>query len=201
MSYLICGVAGYFIGCINAAYLLGKTKGFDIRSKGSNNPGASNAAITMGIKAGVVVGAWDILKAVIAVFVAKLLFPDDALIGTVAGVSCILGHMFPIFMGFKGGKGFASFMGMMLVSNWKAFLVIGVIAVLITVITDYIALATLAAAISYPLYIIYSTGEYLIPMVIAIASLAMVFKHLINLKRIVQGNEIGLSSLWKKKTS
>lgn len=201
MSYIICGIAGYLVGCINAAYILGKSKGFDIRSKGSNNPGASNAAITMGLKVGVLVGAWDILKAVIVVFAAKLLFPDDTLIGTVAGVGCILGHMFPVFMGFKGGKGFASFMGMMLMSNWKAFLVIGIIAVIITVITDYIALATLATAISYPLYIIYSTGDYLIPLVIAIASLAMVFKHLINIKRILEGSEIGLSSLWKKKTT
>ncbi|MGM9974720.1 MAG: glycerol-3-phosphate 1-O-acyltransferase PlsY [Clostridiaceae bacterium] len=198
MSYIICGIAGYLIGCINAAYLVGKSKGFDIRNKGSNNPGASNAAITMGFKIGVLVAVWDILKAAIAVFAAKILFPDDALIGTVAGVGCILGHMFPVFMSFNGGKGFASFMGMMLMSNWKAFLIIGIIAVIITVITDYIAIATLTTVITYPLYIIFSTGEYLIPLVIAIASLAMIYKHLINIKRILEGNEIGLSSLWKK---
>ena len=201
MSYIICGIAGYLLGCVNAAYLVGKSKGFDIRKKGSNNPGASNAAITMGFKVGVLVALWDILKAAIVVFVAKMIFPDDVLIGTVAGVGCVLGHMFPVFMGFKGGKGFASFMGMMLTSNWKAFLIIGIIAVIITVITDYIALATLTTVIIYPLYIIFSTGEYLIPLVIAVASLAMVFKHLINIKRILEGSEIGLSSLWKKKTS
>ncbi len=198
LKYLICSFIGYFIGCINAAYLIGKKKGFDIRGKGSNNPGASNAAITMGLKVGVAVGAWDIVKAVIAIFIAKSLFPNDPYIGAVTGVACVLGHMFPIFLNFKGGKGFASFLGMILVLNWRVFLVMILITVAVTLITDYIALATLATAISYPLYLSLSTREWIVPIIIGAASIAMIYKHIINVKRIIKGEEIGLSNLWKK---
>ncbi len=198
MNYFICTIIGYLLGCINAAYLVGRRKGFDIRERGSNNPGASNVTITMGVKAGAVVALWDIAKAIIAVLIVKNLFRDMEYAAAIAGVACVIGHMFPIFLSFKGGKGFASFLGMMLILNWRAFLVLIALAIIITFVTDYIAIATLATAISYPIYIVLSSGEWVVSLIISVASFAMVCKHIVNIKKIISGNEIGLSSLWRK---
>ena len=107
-------IIGYLIGCISLSYLIGKLKGFDIREHGSGNAGASNVIITVGKKAGAFVAIFDIFKAWFAVKVTGILFPGIFLLGSVTAVAVILGHIFPFYMGFKGGKGFASLGGSIL---------------------------------------------------------------------------------------
>ena len=124
MQYLFIALIGYGLGCSNMAVYLAALKGVDLRAGGSGNPGASNAMILMGWKAGVIVGLHDIGKAVAAVLVCELLFPAAPLAGAVGGVACVLGHMFPFYLRFHGGKGFASYLGMALALNWRAALVI-----------------------------------------------------------------------------
>ncbi len=194
MKYILCILIGYILGTVNYAYIIGRLKGFDIRTKGSTNAGASNATVTMGWRVGVMVGICDISKAFIAVIVAKWLFPELQLAGVVAGVACIIGHIFPFYLKFRGGKGFASYMGMILALDWKFFLVIGVVIIIITVVTDYIALATLSTVVVYPIYLILTKIEIIVPLIVAIASIVMIFKHLDNIKRIMSGKEIGLRS-------
>ena len=194
MKYILCILIGYILGNINMAYIIGRVKGFDIRTKGSTNAGASNATITMGWSIGVLVGICDILKAFTSVLICKTLFPELELAGIVAGVSCILGHIFPFYLKFRGGKGFASYLGMILALDWKVFLVFAVSIIIITVVTDYIALATLTTVIVYPFYLIYTKIGVVVPLIVAIASIVMVFKHIDNIKRIATGKEIGLRS-------
>lgn len=194
MEYILCILIGYILGNINMAYIIGRLKGFDIRTKGSTNAGASNATITMGWSIGVLVGFFDILKAFTSVLICKTLFPELELAGIVAGVSCILGHIFPFYLKFRGGKGFASYLGMILALDWKVFLVFAVSIIIITVVTDYIALATLTTVIVYPVYLIYTKIGVVVPLIVAIASIVMVFKHIDNIKRIATGKEIGLRS-------
>ena len=122
--YILCACCGYFIGCNNLAHILAKRRGFDIRAVGSNNPGTSNTVITMGWKAGIMVGAHDIFKAFIPAVLAGILLPELALASTVAGVASVLGHIFPVTLGFRGGKGFAPYIGMLFALNWKFGLVI-----------------------------------------------------------------------------
>ena len=126
LSVILCALLGYLLGCINPAYLIARARGFDIRSRGSGNAGASNAVITMGKAAGVFSAIIDIFKAWLAVCLATRYFTALSVggipvAGEIAGVACILGHMFPFFMAFRGGKGFACMAGMILYMDWRAF--------------------------------------------------------------------------------
>ena len=199
LYYSIIALMGYLFGCSNLAFFLGKARGFDIRDHGSNNAGASNATVTMGLKIGVIVALHDILKSFAAAFLAALLFPAVPAAAAVAGVAAVLGHIFPFYLRFQGGKGFASFMGLILALDWRFFLVMVVAAALITIISDYISLATLTTITTFPLYMIVRHVSILVIGIVCVASIVMVFKHLINIKRLIAGEEIGLRRTMSKK--
>lgn len=194
MKYILCALIGYILGTVNYAYIIGKLKGFDIRTQGSTNAGASNATVVMGWKIGVIVGICDISKAYMSVVIAKAVFPELQLAGVIAGASCILGHIFPFYLSFKGGKGLASYLGMILALDWRIFLIIGAVIVIVTVVTDYIALATLTTITVYPLYLFFSKMGSIVLITVTIVSVVMVFKHIDNVKRIMSGKESGLRS-------
>lgn len=193
-KYFIVIIFAYIIGSSSMSLYLSKWKGVNIREKGSKNLGASNAMIVMGWKAGILVGLHDIGKATLAVFLAKCFFPDSTYIGVVAGVAAVIGHIFPFYLKFKGGKGFASFIGMALAINWKCALVLMLVVVAVTLITDYIVVGTMTTIISFPAYMGWETRNYIIPLIILIASVVIIYKHRENLVRIYHGTEIGFRS-------
>lgn len=193
MQYVFIALLSYLIGCSNMAVYLAALKGVDLRAGGSGNPGASNAMILMGWKAGILVGLHDIGKAAAAVLLCEWLFPALPLAGAAAGVACVLGHMFPFYLRFRGGKGFASYLGMAFALNWRAALVILLAVIVITLVTDYIVLGTMATVISFPLYSAL-TGSYAAALLLSLASLVIIYKHRMNLVRIRRGTEIGLRS-------
>ena len=197
--YAIISLMGYLFGCSNLAFFLGKARGFDIRSYGSNNAGASNATVTMGLNAGVLVGFHDVSKSFISAFLASLLFPAIPGAAAIAGVSAIIGHIYPFYLGFRGGKGFASFLGLTLALDWRFFLVILLVVLLITLASDYIVLGTLTTIISFPIYLAFLHVGILIISVVCTASLVIILKHLINIKRLFTGEEIGLRRAMSKK--
>ena len=131
MSYILTFLFAYMLGCSNMALYLSKLKKVDLRSGGSKNLGASNATILMGLKAGVLVALHDVGKAAAAVLLANIVYPDVANIGAVAGVAAVLGHIFPAPMKFRGGKGFASYVGMTLALNWRFALMVLFVVVLV----------------------------------------------------------------------
>lgn len=192
MIYLLIALGGYLMGSFNLAFFLAKAKGFDIRSLGSNNAGASNATVTMGLKAGIAVAVLDILKSCLAALLAGLLFPQLPHAALLAGVAAVLGHIFPFYLKFRGGKGFASFMGLALAIDWRFFLAMVVIVLLITLITDYIVVGTLTAITSLPLYLLWQRTALLGILIVCVASLVILGKHFVNIKRILTGQEIGL---------
>lgn len=191
-SYLSMILSGYLLGCCNLALLLSRRKGIDLRAGGTGNLGASNAMIRMGWKAGIAVGAHDIGKAFLSVLAARLLFPELPLIGACAGVACVLGHMFPFYLKFKGGKGFAAYLGMTLALNWRLALVIMAIVVLVTLITDYIVVGTVATVLSVPAYLGWTGRSLPLFAVLFLASAVILWKHRENYIRIWKGTEIGL---------
>ena len=197
MGYLIASLAGYLLGCSNMAYWLSRIKKVDIRSKGSGNLGASNATVLLGWSAGVIVAVHDIGKAVLAVLLAKLLLPELEYAGAAAGVACVLGHIFPFYLKFKGGKGLASFLGAVAAINWKVGLAIAVLLVLVTLVTDFIALGTLSVSLAAPVGIFLVTGTVFVPLILCIATVVMFFKHIENIRRILNRTEIGLLSTIK----
>ena len=197
MAYLIIVLAAYLLGSSSMAYCLSLIKKVDIRKNGSGNLGASNATVLFGWGAGVIVAVHDIGKAVLAVLLAKLLFPELEYAGAAAGVACVLGHIFPFYLKFKGGKGLASFWGMMLALNWKVALVMLALGLVITVVTDYISLAALSICVTAPVGIWLTTGGIVVPLILCIATVVMIFKHIENIHRILNHTEIGLRSTAK----
>lgn len=193
MTYFIIILIGYLIGTSNMATYLAALKKVDLRAGGSGNPGASNAMILMGWKAGILVGLHDIGKAAAAVLLARYLFPETVLAGVVAGVACVFGHMFPFYLRFRGGKGFASYLGMTLALHWKFALVLMLAVVIITLVTDYIVLGTMTTVISLPIYCAI-TQNLLAALILSAASLVIIYRHHDNLVRICRGTEIGLRS-------
>lgn len=187
--FVVAILVGYLLGCFNLAFIISKVKKVDLQNTGSKNLGASNTFITVGKGLGVLVGACDIFKCTLVVILMRLVFPDIDYLPYIAGVSCVLGHMFPFYLKFKGGKGFASFLGMSLGIHWKYFIIIGICIILITLITKYIVLATMATVISYPVFLIFDTNNWIIVTMVSLVSIIIIMKHYKNLIRIVKGEE------------
>lgn len=118
---VISALIGYLLGCISPSFLIGKRRGYDVRETGSKNAGASNTIIMAGKFAGVLVAVLDILKAAASWWIAAALFPELEFAGQIAGAACVLGHMFPVFLGFRGGKGFACLGGLALACGPATF--------------------------------------------------------------------------------
>ncbi len=194
MKYLLAILLGYLLGCSSMSFYLAKWNNVDIQSKGSKNLGASNTMILMGWKAGILVALHDIGKAALAVILARMIFPDAVSIGAVAGVASVFGHIFPFYLKFKGGKGFASYMGMTLALDWKFALFLIVVVALITFITDYIVLGTFTTIVSVPTYMGISNHSYILFMVLLIGTAVILYKHRENIVRLKNGTEIGLRS-------
>ena len=194
MSYVLVIFGAYLLGSSSMSFYLSKIKGVDIRKKGSKNLGASNAMILLGWKAGVLVGIHDIGKAVLAVLAAKLMFPELPYIGVIAGVASVLGHIFPFYLKFKGGKGFASFVGMLLALNWRYALILIVVIALVTLLTDYIVCGTVTAVVVSPVYFGIAEKNIIFPLILLIATGVILYKHRENFVRIYKGTEIGFRS-------
>lgn len=199
MSYILTILIGYLLGCSNLAFFISKIKGVDIRAHGSANLGTANATITLGWRMGILVAVHDIGKSIVAVALAKWLFADTPYADAVAGVACVLGHIFPFYLKFKGGKGFASYLGMTLALNWKFALIVMAIVLIVTLITDYLVVGTVTTMFVVPIYMGIATQSILFPLILCIASAVILFKHRENYPRILNGTEIGLRRTLQKK--
>lgn len=191
LSYVLVVLIGYLIGCSNLAYFIAKAKGMDIREVGTGNPGASNAMMLLGWKVGILVGIHDIGKAVVAVLLCNALFPALPFCRVVAGVACVLGHLFPFYLSFRGGKGFASTLGMIAALDWRFALALGAAIVVLVLITDYIVVGTVTTVLSYPIYCLV-THQLVAAGLVAVIAAIILFKHRANFVRIFKGTEVGL---------
>ena len=191
MEYIIGALIGYFFGSINMANIISKKRGIDIKKVGSNNAGASNVFISVGKVDGIIVGAFDILKSFAAALIVYLIFSQNFTAGVIAGGAAIIGHIFPFWMKFKGGKGLAPFMGTVLFFDWKLFIFFAVLIIAITLITDFIGISALTITAIIPFYAFYLKHEIIIVVVFFVVSIIMWGKHIENIKRIANGTEIG----------
>ena len=194
MGYILAVVMGYLLGCSNLAYYISRAAKKDIRQSGSGNLGASNATILLGWKAGVAVAVHDAGKALLAVILANVFFYNLEHVGAVAGVAAVLGHIFPFYLKFKGGKGTASFIGMTLALNWKLALAVLAVMVLATILTDYLVIGTFSAIAAVPAYMGVFVQNLQLMAIICIASCAIFWKHRENIGRMIRKEEIGLRS-------
>jgi len=198
LSYVCCALVSYLVGSFNPSYLLAKLKGYDIRQKGSGNAGASNALILFGKLRGVICAVLDIAKAFLVVFVMQRIFSELSWVYAVAATFCIIGHIFPFYMGFRGGKGLACLAGVILCYDWRYFLVALGIEIVVALLTDYICFIPLTAAVGFPISYVIMRRDLVGMLILCIASVVVIFRHLENLKRIASGTELHLSYLWNK---
>jgi glycerol-3-phosphate acyltransferase PlsY len=194
LLWYLCGIAGgYLIGNLNTAALLARHRGFDIRSQGSHNAGASNALVTMGKGAAICSGLVDILKCFVPVFLLQHVFtlPEGcAQLPVVTGIAVILGHMYPFWLQFKGGKGFASLLGLALGLDWR-FFVAGVLIVAAYLLTvRYIVFATITCSVLLPIAWYLKSGDLIGTLLLAALAVLIISKHIVNLRRIKDGTEI-----------
>jgi glycerol-3-phosphate acyltransferase PlsY len=190
---ILIALLSYGVGNINPAILIGKlTRGIDIREYNSKNAGTSNVVMTVGYRWGIFSGIIDILKGFIPVLIIRLIFPENDIYWLFGGFSAIMGHIYPLYYKFKGGKGTATFGGVLFAIN--PLLALGLLIVFIIVLyyTDYIALSTLSAIVITPIAMYFLGFYYMSIFIITIYSLVSFYKHFENYKRIYKGEELGL---------
>ena len=199
-TILIALLLGYFFGLIHPAYIFGKVvKGIDIRKNGSNNSGASNATIVLGWKYGVLTAALDILKGTIAILIGRYVLNYETSLLFIIGLGVIIAHDYPFYMGFNGGKGTASVIGVILGINPFIGLIMGATIIIVTIVTDYIVYGTIAM---YIVACVLTFLNYSIVggIVIVALTLLSIFKHRNNLRKLKEGTEFSLrQTIYKNK--
>jgi len=201
MNTILAIIIGYLLGNINASYILGKVfKGIDIREKGTSNAGASNAVIVMGWKFGAATFLIDALKAAVAMWIVKYITNGNTNLAVLAGVMAMVGHIYPVFLKFKGGKGIASILGIMVGLNGFIALVLYITIVLGTVISNYLIFGEFLILILFPVAVYLLGYSNFAVALIILACLLSTYKLRENIIRTFKGTEQTLSSvLFKKK--
>ena len=203
--YIIVAIIAYLIGSITFSIIISKKMaGFDVREKGSGNAGATNMLRSVGKKAAALTLLGDALKGVVAVLFSVIVGliaknSDKALLVQIAGIAVVIGHTFPIFIGFKGGKGVATSLGVLLMTNWKIGLICLVFAIVLMALTKMVSVGSVGAAILYPVLVLFigtnftvSEGSGYLVFSILLAVL-VAFNHRENIKRILEGKENKIS--------
>ena len=208
LSFIIVAIIAYCIGSISFSVIFTKKfAGFDVRQKGSGNAGSTNVLRTAGKKIAILTLICDILKGIIPIWIAILIGnitnADEnikAELVQIAGVFAVIGHTFPVFFGFKGGKGVATSLGVLLIINWQIGLICLVFALVIMAITKMVSIGSVLAAILFPILCIFINQNYIVEgghfsyIIFGIVmALIVVFNHRENIKRIIDGKENKLS--------
>lgn len=195
---MLCIMIGYIFGMSNMAWYLAKIKRVDLRAQGSGNLGASNATIVFGKGAGVLTFLHDTLKIVLASVLCYILFPELQYAVVLSAVAGILGHMFPIYLRFHGGKGFASFIAMAFVLDWKFGLLMLIGVVLVSFIFDWVVAGTFFHIAITPIHFLFASN-WITAAIILVASICILIKHIENIKKMQLGQESRLRSVILKK--
>ena len=196
LERILCVLIGYGFGCLQFAYILGKIlKGVDIRKYGSGNAGTTNAIRVLGTKIGISTLVLDIIKAVVALVVIALLWGyDQKQLLLWGGIGVVLGHNYPFYMQFKGGKGVAATIGIFLATDIRLLILAGVPALIILATTKYMSLASLSymlllVVVSAIFYIGTPVGMEVMALVIVL-SISGFWRHRGNIKRLIRGEEV-----------
>lgn len=194
IQIIICLVLGYLFGCFSTGYLVGKMNKVDIRKYGSGSTGTTNTLRTLGAKAGSLTLVGDVFKAVIAILLVRLLiFPDSEyvqLLSLYAGLGVVLGHNYPVWMGFKGGKGAAATGGVM--ATFDPWIIpFGLPLFIISVaITRYVSVGSLLIAVLFPIWILIRFPGDLHMLIVSLIFMILAFvKHRSNIIRLMNGTE------------
>ncbi len=210
-TYIIMAVIAYLIGSVNFSVILSKKMaGFDIREKGSGNAGSTNMLRSVGKRAALLTLICDILKGVISISIAILFGKmgqaqgiNKELLVQIAGVAVVVGHTYPIFFKLKGGKGVATSLGVLLMSNWQIGLICLVFALVLMALTRIVSLGSCGAAVLFPVLTLFINDNYTVLsfnktgsvyfIYSLILAIIVLYNHRKNIKRILDGTENRLS--------
>lgn len=206
---IITAIIAYLIGSVNFSVILSKKMaGFDVREKGSGNAGTTNMLRSVGKKAAALTLICDVLKGVVAILIAMFIgwafkVENQSLLVQIAGIAVVLGHTFPIFFGFKGGKGVATSLGILLISNWQIGLICLVFALVLMVLTKMVSVGSCAAAVLFPVLTLFINDNYTVLtegkngssyfIYSVILAIIVLYNHRSNIKRIFNGTENKIS--------
>lgn len=216
MERLICLAIGYICGLFQTSYIIGRMHSTDIREHGSGNAGTTNALRTFGKKAGAMTLLGDCLKCVIAIVITKAVYKNPSgdilpLLSLYAAAGCILGHNFPFYLKFKGGKGVAASVGFILAFDWRIFLICAVVFFGLFFSTHYVSLCSISAYLGALICMVVfgELGYYGMDRphtlelygVMAVLTLLALYRHRANITRLINGTEskIFLGDAGKKK--
>ncbi|MCD6424028.1 MAG: glycerol-3-phosphate 1-O-acyltransferase PlsY [Anaerolineales bacterium] len=200
MQTIITILIGYAFGCIQAAFIISKLVGkMDIREHGSGNAGASNITTIMGVKYGFIVGLVDVLKGLFAVLVVKWIYPGSPDLAYLAGIMAILGHIFPFYMNFRGGKGVATLVGMMFGLNWKLGVLFALLVIIPALLTDYIVIGSFTTFTALPIVTYILDYPLIFTIIGGFLTVLVYYLHRFNIQRLINKEETKISSVLKKK--
>ena len=203
LIYVIVAIIAYAIGSLSFSVIISrKMAGFDVREKGSGNAGSTNMLRSVGKKAALLTLVCDILKGVVAIAISLLIGKfnssvDKAILVQIAAVAVVIGHTFPIFFEFRGGKGVATSLGVIILVNWQIGLICLVFALVLMILTRMVSLGSICAAILFPVLTVFIhehyivDGNYIIFGIIMAAFIA--YNHRSNIKRLLSGTENKIS--------
>jgi len=202
--YIIVGIIAYAIGSINFSILISKkVAGFDVREKGSGNAGTTNMLRTVGKLPALITLICDILKGVIAIGIALFVgcvtgVKNVDVLVQISGILVIIGHTFPVFFKFKGGKGIATSLGVLLMTNWQIGIICLVFALVLIILTKMVSVGSLASAILFPVLTLFIDNTHFIVqgnyfIYSSIIAVIIVFNHRTNIRRLLSGTENKLS--------
>ena len=189
IHYLIYALAGYLVGSVSTAIITCKLMGLeDPRSVGSNNPGATNVLRHGGKKAAIITLIGDMLKGLVPVIAVTIIEPAAGAIA-LTGLGAFLGHVFPVYYGFKGGKGVATYYGVLLGFSWMA----GIAALLVWLLTAFVSkissLSALVSALSAPFILWYSSHSPELTLMLGLMAALLFWRHRSNVRNIIDGKE------------
>ncbi len=197
-------IIGYLLGSVQTAIIIGRLKGLDIRSHGSGNAGATNALRVLGLKFAALVFVGDMLKAVVAILLANLLFSAQMsylLIAAYAGLGAILGHNWPVYFQFKGGKGIAVSFTTLLMIDYRVGLICVAIFIAIVIVTRYVSLGSVVLTVAAPILftLFHRTNPQFIEMIVLITVIPVlaIYQHRANIGRLLKGTESKLGQKTK----
>ena len=189
MLYLITPLAAYLLGSVSSAILISRLLGLpDPRTEGSRNPGATNV-LRLGSKPGAVLTlAGDIAKGVLPVLVARWILDEPVLL-TLAALGAFLGHLFPVYFRFEGGKGVATALGVLAAIDWQLASILIATWLVVAAVFRYSSLAALVTAAAAPVYLFWLTGEPVFVALGVVLAALLFFRHSENIRRLLCGNE------------
>jgi glycerol-3-phosphate acyltransferase PlsY len=209
VKIILVFVLGYLLGSVNTSIIVGKCYGTDIRKHGSGNAGMTNTLRTLGKTAAVLVILGDVLKGVIAYLLGNLIIGSAAVDtlnipgalemgGMVGGIAAIVGHNWPIYFGFKGGKGILTSFSVVMMMDWKLGLILLGLFIVIVAITRYVSLGSIIACVVFPVGAFIKGNGIVFTVFAAILGMLAIARHNGNIKRLINGTE---SKIGAKKRS